>query len=998
MFLGFATSALSLVAEDWPGGWHVQKWSSEHGLPQNNVRAVLQSRSGYLWVGTLMGLARFDGMNFRVFTHTDTPGLVSDTICALAEDESGALWVGTQKGLIQWENGVSKLWNTNHGFPFAGNGVQQLQVHPKGGIWFRQGNAVGLFKDGQAKLYGKADGLGAESGRRFYSTLKGGILMSSRTGLQRLEPDDVRFSALLPWPAPSDFWCVLEDDHGVLWAGSEAGLFRLEHNKWEPQSARYGVQGQWVTRLLQFHSGTIWLATKEKGLQFLNLNRRRFESVPLPGGHWHDVGCMCQDEEGNVWVGTGGGGLLRLRPTKIRSWGQADGLPHDDVRTLCAAPDGTIWIGSELGLARIRNNRVEAFPRSRPEPRQRIGAIGVDANGTVWVSKHGEGRGLFRFDGKDYQRVEHPALPTNSTHSIHSFHLDRAGRFWIAGRGSVNYISNGVFGPKISSPEFKAEASALWFDRREHLWVGVAGFGLKRCYEGKVQSLTSRDGLCDDRPISIYEDADGTLWVGSESGLSRIKDGRVTALRTQDGLVENVINQILEDQYGYFWLGGLRGIHRVRRADLNARAEGRIARVHCLEYGEPDGMASSETNGERQPCGGRTADGRLWFASMGGVVEIDPKLLVPDEKIPRVTIEQVESVNGLAFKPGIPSQPWAAGLLQLPPGSGRLIGLHYSAPSLTAAEQIRFQHRLEPAYTGWHDAGEERTAFYTGLRPGKYRFQVRASNPHGVWREEPTTFAFTLAPRFYERRSLQVAAGVLLLLVGLAVHQWRIHVIRRLEKLERDQALIVERARIAEDLHDDLGANLTGLALKAELTRRQQLLPDQLARHLSDLVTTARGLSDSMREAIWLANPRHDTLESLASQLARQTESLATDAGLRVRLDLPPALPNLRVSSRARHQLCLAVKEALHNAVKHADAREIRLGLTLSPTELELSVSDDGRGLVQPVNGEGQGVGNMRERLARLDGAVAWDPVPDSGTRVLFRIPLQSLNSLPPAS
>src|SRR5262249_36278492 len=151
------------------------------------------------------------------------------------------------------------------------------------------------------------------------------------------------------------------------------------------------------------------------------------------------------------------------------------------------------------------------------------------------------------------------------------------------------------------------------------------------------------------------------------------------------------------------------------------------------------------------------------------------------------------------------------------------------------------------------------------------RFQVRASNPHGVWGEEPTTFTFTLAPRFYERRSLQVAAGVLLLLVGLAIHQRRIRVIRQLEKLERDQALIVERARIAEDLHDDLGANLTGLALKAELTRRQQLHPDQLSRHLSDLATTARGLSESMREAIWLANPRHDTLESLANQLARQT-------------------------------------------------------------------------------------------------------------------------------
>jgi signal transduction histidine kinase len=210
--------------------------------------------------------------------------------------------------------------------------------------------------------------------------------------------------------------------------------------------------------------------------------------------------------------------------------------------------------------------------------------------------------------------------------------------------------------------------------------------------------------------------------------------------------------------------------------------------------------------------------------------------------------------------------------------------------------------------------------------------------------------------------------------------------------------LVLERARIAEDLHDDLGANLTGLALKAELTRRQQLHPEQLAVHLADLVTTARGLSESMREVIWLANPRHDTLESLANQLARLAEILASDASLRIRLDLPSTLPDLPVSSRTRHQLCLAVKEALHNAVKHAGASELQLGLSLSVTELHLSVTDNGRGLAQGLNGEGHGLANMRERLARLRGDVSWSPIPGRGTRVLFRIPLDSLHGLPASS
>lgn len=354
-------------AEDTRAGWHAQKWSSEQGLPQNNVRALVHSQAGFVWVGTLMGLARFDGLRFRVFTHTDTPELVSDTICSLAEDEQQTLWVGTQRGLIEFQDGVGRFWNTNHGFPASGNGIQQLQVNPRGGLWFRAGNTIGHFADGRAKLFGPADGLISDTWRHIYPSRRGGILVSSRRGLQRLEPDTHHFSRQHRWPVPSEKWCVLEDAAGTLWAGSENGLFRLEEEEWKPQGARYGIDGQWVTHLYQFRSGVHWVVTKQGGVQFLRENR--FEPISPPGGHWHDVGAMCEDGDGNVWVGTGGGGLLRLRPTKIRSWTHADGLPHDDVRTLCAAPDGAIWAGTGLGLARIHHQRVEAFPGSKPGPR-----------------------------------------------------------------------------------------------------------------------------------------------------------------------------------------------------------------------------------------------------------------------------------------------------------------------------------------------------------------------------------------------------------------------------------------------------------------------------------------------------------------------------------------------------------------------------------------------------------------------------------------------------
>ena len=307
---------------------------------------------------------------------------------------------------------------------------------------------------------------------------------------------------------------------------------------------------------------------------------------------------------------------------------------------------------------------------------------------------------------------------------------------------------------------------------------------------------------------------------------------------------------------------------------------------------------------------------------------------------------------------------------QLAPGHARVVEIHYTANSLVAPERVRFRYRLMGSDSDWlWDDQNRRVAFYTNLRPGDYTFHVTACNSHGTWNEQGDQFSFYVAPHFYETWLFDIACGAILVFAGPALHYRRMRRLRRVQRLEQQRALHEERARIAKDLHDDLGANLAGLALQLDLARSQGLPADTLQERLANLARHTRGLVDNMREVVWAMNPQHDNMESLASFLGQYTEEYLAAAGLRCRLELPSNLPAVPVSSRSRHQLFLVLKEALHNIVRHARASEVRLRLEHEPHELRLAIEDDGCGL--PPDGArvaGHGLDSMKKRVVDLGG------------------------------
>ena len=527
------------------------------------------------------------------------------------------------------------------------------------------------------------------------------------------------------------------------------------------------------------------------------------------------------------------------------------------------------------------------------------------------------------------------------------------------------------------------------------LWFGTGEAGAVRWRnagsgspgsQASTRRYTTADGLANDRVFVFHEDEDGTLWIGTNNGLNRFRDGHFFTFRLEQGLFDNLINWLEEDDSGRLWFSCNHGVFRMDRAELNAVADGWKPRATATVYGVADGMLSPETNGENGPAGCKARDGRLWFPTTEGVVVIDPRLIDDRDVRPPAVIEQVVADEQVVFGDGRPAGSNAPALpCRLGPGRGRVIQFRYTASSFADPKRVRFRYRLAPHDTDWRDETTERVACYTDVPPGNYRFQVEAASARGAWCEPPAEFPFSLAPRFIQTPWFPISWTLALLAVGGAIATWRLRWQRRAFVAEKNTALERERGRIARDLHDDLGASLTGLALELEAARH---LGRAEGEQLAQLAGDARGIAHSLRELSWTTNPRCDNVGSLGVFLGELTERFCAAAGLECKLELPPADNAQPVPARLRHDLLVLVKESLANAAKHARARCVSLQVTAANGELRLIVRDDGAGFDSAKTTGGSGLHNLRERMSHAGGSFVVSSAPARGTTITAAVPL----------
>jgi ligand-binding sensor domain-containing protein len=782
-------------------------WRSREGLGGGPVEVALQTRDGELWLGTHQGLVRFDGFQFTRFSSANEPALRHDMILKLLEGRDGTLWIGTQSNLIRYRRPKT---GDPGGFSVHGRAgaairgmVQALQEDAEGRLWIGTDSAL-LRDDGQRlTVFTTADGLPGERVLSLAPAAAGGLWVGTSGGLVHWQGDRPvavwRSGQGLPEANIRALATTVHNGRETVWAGTFAGLVRLDEGK---VTALYtqadGLPNDVVRALHLARDGSLWIGTNS-GLARWRPGAGRLEQMAATDGlSAAMVLSLAGDRSGNLWIGTSRG-LDRLREGQITVYGTPEGLPVTQVWAVHEDPQGRLWVGGNHGGATALSST--GLERLEPSPHGlRSEAVYTVAStpGTLWF---GGDRGLSRLRGGVWQSwTSRDGLPSDAVLALLA---GRDGTLWIGTHQGLVRWRDGPERVYDRSAGLGANvARTLLEDRRGDLWTGTNGGGvsrLRRAAEGRPETLetwTTDDGLSGNLVLSLLEDADGTIWVGTDGdGLNRWDDGRWTVFGAAQGLIDDKINQILDDGRGFLWWNGANGIYRVAKADLAAVAAGKRPQVAPMAFDERDGLRTPQSDGGVQSTGCRRRDGTLWWATLDGVARIDPARI--DAAPPPPATRLLEAViDGTAVRiAGL-----AGKVLRLPPDTVQ-IELRYGALDLNTAPRVRFRSRLNGLDTHWIDAGERRSAFYTRLAPGRYRFEVEARRLPGAWNPKPAQIEIVVEPHFFQRWSFY---GILLAGAALGFGGWHRRRIwlhqRREQELERRVAEAVAQVKVLSGL------------------------------------------------------------------------------------------------------------------------------------------------------------------------------------------------------
>jgi ligand-binding sensor domain-containing protein/signal transduction histidine kinase len=989
VFLALGTVALGAAS-----AWLPRPWLSDDGLPNNTVNAIEQTPDGYLWIATADGLARFDGVQFEEFPSAQLIPPPDRGILAMTATRAGGLWVATDRSsLIHLDKGVKQIFTTENGLPSSP--VRALLTDAGNALWIMYSSgAVSRLKDGRVKNFTEEDGLPFGGSICSMSCEKTGRLWFIKGGQLGVFRDE-KFQVLVRLESAPSRLAVSR--RGGVWVCCGLRLFKYDEGAALQDCGAFNSRrgGTEASAMLESRDGAVWIGTTVNGL--FRYDNSTFESVPTT--HQEILG-LTEDAKENIWVGTGGGGLNQVRPRAVRLLTSANGLPFETVQSLAQDSDGVIWIATADGsLARLAGSHWSAVPTGANWEADAT-CLAPDPSGGLWIGTRFHR--LLRW--RDNQFVNWGDTNQIKSPTIHTLVISRSGDVWIGTDtpASVLRLHQG----KITSFELPQDIRVIRAsaeDAAGNIWFGTSKGILMRIEGDRLVDETART-TGELQPIRcLYGTPDGGLWIGyAGAGVGLLQEGRFGIINAKRGLHDDFVSQIVADDRGWLWFGANRGLFKARQQDLEAVAQGREPRLRSVHYGPGDGLPSLQANFGSSSMSLRSQDRRIWLSMRTALAVVDPDELrenrvPPPVLLTRVVIaDRVVAAYGGLMPASLENERDVLDLaksysgLRVPPGN-RLVEFSFTALNFVAPEHVSLRYRLVGFDEDWLEAGRHRSAIYPRLPAGDYRFEASACNSEGIWSDTAAALSFTVAPFFWQ--TWWFRATILLAFTGLVIAIVRYVSFRRLRlrlrHLEQQAALQKERARIAKDIHDDLGAGLTQISLIGELARQDGYAPEKVGRHIETICRAARQAVRSLDEIVWAVNPRNDTLAHFIDYTGQFALDYLRLAGIRCRLDLPEQTPNRELSTDVRHNLFLLVKEAINNVVKYAHATEVRLRIAAQDKKLEIVIEDNGCGFAQPPADPGaDGLRNMRQRAEDIGGQCSIEGRPGAGTRIAVELAL----------
>ena len=944
-------------------GINFTNYSMREGLSGNSVTSIIETRNGNIWIGTYNGITLFDGVNCIQFTEKE--GLGNNHILSMMEDKTGNLWLGTQGGgITKFElknleegKGVFTHYTTKEGLP--GNNVTSCIEDNNGNMWFGTNYGVTQFNGN-------------------------------------------RFLHIAPWDGfdNTPISALLQDRNGNTWIGSGNGIAKFNGKSFIRYSEKEGLSDNHVSSMIEDKKGNIWISTILGGLN--KFDGKRFTHFNQAQGLTNNkVIRIAEDKQGNIWCSTEGGGINKLNDASFSYKLDKSIFDYGRVRPIMKDAEGNLWFGTETGgLFKFDNTSIVKYIIKNPDQNYGLRSILADKTGSLWLGTT-DGGGLIRFDRKNFTRFSE--RDGGTTLNVMSLIEDKNGAIWWGtfGNGIKKMTKNNLPGNKMSLVDFSVSEGlssnrvmTVFEDKAGNLWFCTEGGGLGK-YDGThLINYTEKEGLFSKTITSIAEDEDGNLWLGTlGAGVCKFDGKQFIYYTEQQGLSNNNVWSVLEDSLGHFWFGTDKGLTLFipQKDSLTALKN----KYTIYNFGSHDGLKAIDFN-LRSVC--IDNNNRIWWGTGKGVPTFDLNNEF-NSYVPRsLSMNFIEindrhydfrnlhdsAKNKITFSKVTPFYNYPDDL-SLAYDQDHLT-FHFSAIDWSAPDKIKYSYRMIGLDEGWSSPSAAVTADYRNLQHDNYEFQVKAIGQSQVW-TKPFIYNFTIRPPWWLTWWFKLfVACIALAILFVVIRFIYLYQLRKQKAvLEKKLAVQFERQRISSEMHDDIGAGLSGVRLLTEMTKTKFKDPQSISE-IEKIYQSVGDVSARMKEVIWSLNTENDSLSSLIGYLQKQARQMMEHFPCNFSITMPEKIPEIKISGEARRHIYLATKEALHNIIKHSGADRVEMNIACE-NKLRITIADNGKGMNPQENiPEGNGLKNMNNRMKQINGLFILKN--ENGLHLTFEIPL----------